>query len=230
MAVSAGLFLADLLGGERRKTGWSRAEAAGDFGPWRQQPILRRAQWDAGALRDIVRDSALERLSVLLGEGVLDGVEVGAVGRQQTQAGAGRLDQGLDLRPLVCRQVVHDDDVVGSQFGDEHVLDVGLEARSIDGAVQHEGRHDPAQAQAGHQRRLPVAVRHAHPQPLAAWGAPVRAGHLGGGAGLVDEDQALGIEIELAVEPCLPRLADVGAVLLGSVRGLFSRVTAWRRK
>lgn len=29
MAASAGLFLDGLLGGERRKTGWSRAEAAG---------------------------------------------------------------------------------------------------------------------------------------------------------------------------------------------------------
>ncbi len=37
MAVSAGLFLDGLLGEERRKTGWARAEAAGDPGPWRQQ-------------------------------------------------------------------------------------------------------------------------------------------------------------------------------------------------
>lgn len=32
-AVSAGLFLDGLLGDERRKTGWMRAEAAGDPGP-----------------------------------------------------------------------------------------------------------------------------------------------------------------------------------------------------
>lgn len=36
-AVSAGLFLHGLLSDERRKTGWMRAEAAGDPGPWRQQ-------------------------------------------------------------------------------------------------------------------------------------------------------------------------------------------------
>jgi SRSO17 transposase len=36
--------------------GWMRAEAAGDPGPWRQQALLGRAQWDADALRDIVRD------------------------------------------------------------------------------------------------------------------------------------------------------------------------------
>jgi hypothetical protein len=33
MAHSAGLFLDALLGPERRKTGWMRAEAAGDPGP-----------------------------------------------------------------------------------------------------------------------------------------------------------------------------------------------------
>jgi SRSO17 transposase len=63
VAVSAGLFLDGLLGEERRKTGWMRAEAAGDPGPWRQQAILGRGRWDADALRDIVRDYALETLA-----------------------------------------------------------------------------------------------------------------------------------------------------------------------
>jgi SRSO17 transposase len=63
MARSAGLFLDGLLGPERRKTGWMRAEAAGDPGPWRQQSVLGRGQWDAEALRDIVRDYALETLA-----------------------------------------------------------------------------------------------------------------------------------------------------------------------
>ena len=63
VAASAGLFLDGLLGPERRKTGWMRAEAAGDPGPWRQQAILGRGHWDADALRDIVRDYALETLA-----------------------------------------------------------------------------------------------------------------------------------------------------------------------
>ena len=62
VAASAGLFLDGLLGGERRKTGWMRAEAAGDPGPWRlslsqtlsswqlieNQAIL---SWDEGSLQ-----------------------------------------------------------------------------------------------------------------------------------------------------------------------------------
>ena len=63
VAASAGQFLDGLLGNEPRKTGWMRAEAAGDSGPWRQQAILGRGRWDADALRDIVREYALETLA-----------------------------------------------------------------------------------------------------------------------------------------------------------------------
>jgi SRSO17 transposase len=62
VAASAGSFLDGLLGPERRKTGWMRAEAAGDPGPWRQQAILGRARWDADALRDIVREYVIQAL------------------------------------------------------------------------------------------------------------------------------------------------------------------------
>ena len=63
VAASAGAFLDGLLGNERRKTGWMRAEAAGDPGPWRQQAILGRGRWEADDLRDIVRGYALETLA-----------------------------------------------------------------------------------------------------------------------------------------------------------------------
>src|SRR5271168_1142627 len=63
VAASASLFLDGLLGDERRKTGWMRAEAAGDPGPWRQQALLGRSHWDADALRDIVRDYVVENLA-----------------------------------------------------------------------------------------------------------------------------------------------------------------------
>jgi SRSO17 transposase len=52
VAASAAAFLDGLLGPERRKTGWMRAEAAGAPGPWRQQAVLGRSHWEADALRD----------------------------------------------------------------------------------------------------------------------------------------------------------------------------------
>jgi SRSO17 transposase len=62
-AASAEAFIDGLLGHEPRKTGWMRAEAAGDKGPWRQQDLLYRSRWDGDALRDVVRDYALETLA-----------------------------------------------------------------------------------------------------------------------------------------------------------------------
>src|SRR5580658_2596969 len=59
VAASAGSFLDGLLGAEQRKTGWMRAEAAGDRGPLRQQAILGRGRWDADAFCELVRDYAL---------------------------------------------------------------------------------------------------------------------------------------------------------------------------
>jgi len=61
-AVNAELFLDGLLGDERRKTGWMRAEAAGNPGPWWQQAVLGRDRWEADALRDMVRDYVIEHL------------------------------------------------------------------------------------------------------------------------------------------------------------------------
>jgi SRSO17 transposase len=63
VATSANRFLDGLLGDERRKTGWMRAESAGDPGPWRQQAILGRGRWDADKLRDIVCDYAVGSLA-----------------------------------------------------------------------------------------------------------------------------------------------------------------------
>jgi len=62
-AGGAGFFIDGLLSEERRKTGWMRAEAAGDPGPWRQQELLGRDRWDADELRNLVRDYVIEHLA-----------------------------------------------------------------------------------------------------------------------------------------------------------------------
>jgi hypothetical protein len=66
-----------------------------------------------------------------------------------------------------------------------------------------------------------VAVRNAGAKPLAFRGATVATRHVGRSPCLVDEDEALRIEIELAVEPVFAPLQDVRAVLLARVGGLF---------
>lgn len=50
VAISAGAYLESLLGNLPCKTGWQRAEAAGDEGPWRQQALLGGTHWNADSL------------------------------------------------------------------------------------------------------------------------------------------------------------------------------------
>jgi len=101
VASSAGLFLDGLLGGERRKTGWMRAEAAGDPGPWRQQAILGRGRWDADTLRDVVREYTLETLADPDAVLVLD--ETGFLKQGKTSCGVGRQYTGSAGKITNCQ-------------------------------------------------------------------------------------------------------------------------------
>jgi len=101
VAASAGLFLDGLLGPERRKTGWMRAEAAGDPGPWRQQAILGRGRWEADALRDVVRDYALETLADADAVLVVD--ETGFLKQGKASCGVGRQYTGSAGKITNCQ-------------------------------------------------------------------------------------------------------------------------------
>ena len=101
VAASAGLFLDGVLGNERRKTGWMRAEAAGDPGPWRQQAILGRGRWDADALRDIVRDYVVEHLAA--DEAVLVIDETGFLKQGHASCGVGRQYTGSAGKITNCQ-------------------------------------------------------------------------------------------------------------------------------
>lgn len=101
VAASAGQFLDGLLGEERRKTGWMRSEAAGDPGPWRQQAILGRGQWDADALRDTVRNYALETLADVDAVLVID--ETGFLKQGKASCGVGRQYTGSAGKITNCQ-------------------------------------------------------------------------------------------------------------------------------
>ena len=101
VAASAGHFLDGLFGSEPRRTGWMRAEAAGDLGPWRQQAILGRGHWDAEALRDIVRDYALEHLADEDAVLVID--ETGFLKQGKASCGVGRQYTGSAGKITNCQ-------------------------------------------------------------------------------------------------------------------------------
>jgi SRSO17 transposase len=78
-----------------------RAEAAGDPGPWRQQAILGRGRWEADALRDIVRDYALETLADPDAVLVVD--ETGFLKQGKASCGVGRQYTGSAGKITNCR-------------------------------------------------------------------------------------------------------------------------------
>jgi len=101
VATSAGQFLDALLGNEPRKTGWMRAEAAGDGGPWRQQALLGRGRWDADALRDVVRDYVVEHLGD--DDAVLVFDETGFLKQGKMSCGVGRQYTGSAGKITNCQ-------------------------------------------------------------------------------------------------------------------------------
>ena len=90
---------------------------------------------------------SLSQQSFELGEELFDGIEVGAVGRQVSQLGAGSFDCIADAGDLMASEIVHDDDVAWSQDRHEELLDVSLEACAIHRSVEHAWRHDVTDAQ-----------------------------------------------------------------------------------
>lgn len=101
VAVSAEHYLETLLGNLPRKTGWQRAEAAGDEGPWRQQALLGRTQWDADGLRDIVRNHVQETLSDKDAVLVVD--ETGFLKKGKASCGVGRQYTGSAGKITNCQ-------------------------------------------------------------------------------------------------------------------------------
>jgi SRSO17 transposase len=56
-------YLHGLLSGAERKNGWQLAEVAGNATPYGLQHLLGRANWDADAVRDDLREYVLEHLA-----------------------------------------------------------------------------------------------------------------------------------------------------------------------
>ena len=157
-----------------------------------------------------------------LGIGILDRVEIGRIGRQQQKAGAAGLDQGPDGCAFMCWQIVHHDDVAGIESRRQHLFDIGTESSSVHGAIERHRRGQGGTAQSGSEGRgQPMAVRDRSAATLTAFRAAVKPRHFGRGAGLVDEDQLVGIKLRREFAPSLTRRRNIGPILLGCVRAFF---------
>jgi hypothetical protein len=159
-----GLFLDALLGLSGAR-GLDAGGSCGRSGPWRQQALLGRATWDSNALRDLVRDYAVETLAEPDAVIVVDetGSEQGkascGVGRQYTGS-AGKINQ----LQIGCSRL---------RVGQGHAfVDRALPAKSLDrrpgaqngGACAGKGRlcdqapARPRHDRAGHRGRRAVRL------------------------------------------------------------------------
>ena len=123
-----------------------------------------------------VRSSAFRSRVFELGEDLLDRVEVGRVGRQEEQLGAGGADRSADRLAFVAAEIVHDDDVAGGQGGQQALLDIGEKADAVDRPVDDAGRLDAVTAQRCQESQGAPAADAAPWPPAARRGRSARAG------------------------------------------------------
>lgn len=152
------------------------------------------------------------------GKGHFDWIEIWAVRRQEEQPCTLGPNGGLCERALVGREIVEDDDIPFCQRRSELGFNVGLEDAPVHRRINDEGSREAMTAQPGNEGlRLPMSERCLRAQPLALQAAATQPCHLGGGSGFVDEHQPVGLKphpwLALGL-PFLPRLGDVGTILL----------------
>ena len=136
----------------------------------------------------------------------------------------------VDLQQIVAERfgVAYHERTIGKilkQLGFSHVSARPrhpAERLAVDRPVEEPWRLDPVVPQGGEERhRPPVAMRHLGGQALAARRPEPERSHVGLGPGLVDEDEAGGIDEPLPRRPLGPSPRHVGAVLFGRNQRLF---------
>ena len=157
-----------------------------------------------------------------LGKSLFDGIEVGAVGRQEEEPGAGGADRLAHGLAFVAAEIVEDDDVTGWEGRNQELLDLGQELLAVDWAPEETRCIDPVMTQGGEEgERAPTAMRRLADQPVAARTPAAQGGHVGLGPGLVDKNQTPGIDARLAGLPLQAAPGDIRAVLLSRERSFF---------
>ena len=122
----------------------------------------------------------------------------------------------------MAAEIVHNDDVAGTECGDQDLFDIGSEGLAIDWGVKKPRSLDPIVAQCRQECcRFPVAVRNFGREPHAARRPTPQRRHVGFGPGFVDEDQPLRLDAVLILCPLRPPPCDVGAIPFASHYGFF---------
>jgi hypothetical protein len=157
-----------------------------------------------------------------LGEELLDGVQVRAVGWQEEHVGSG-LAEGASCRlAFVAAEIVEDHDIAFGKGRSKYLLDVEGEELPVDGAINDPwgvNAIDPQGCDEG--ECLPVTVRNPRRQALSPRSPAAQRRHVGLDPGLIEEDEPLRVDAMLMGLPSLPLASDVWPILLGRQNAFF---------
>jgi hypothetical protein len=152
----------------------------------------------------------------------LDRVEVWRVFGEEEELGAGSPESLPDGAAPMGSEIIHDDDVAWSQGRDEDLVDVLAEGLAIDRALDEPRCLDTIMAKGGEEGHgRPAALRHLRWEALTARPPATQRRHIGLGPGLVDEDEAGGIDPILVGLPLLASPRHVGTISLAGDQRLF---------
>jgi len=153
-------------------------------------------------------------------------IKVRGIGRQEENLCAPLSDQAKSGLAFVRGQVVHNNQVPRPQEGGQYLLDIDAEdfrvRRAFDGHAGSRTIHPHGPNDGG---AVPVPVRSAAMDALAASSPPAQPGHIGLGAGLIQKDQPRRVERPLPSPPAPPRPDNVGPVLFAGAERLFLYVS-----
>ena len=128
-------------------------------------------------------------------------------------------------RSFVRGQIVHDNDIALRKSGSELCLDINLKSAAVHRTIQHPGCSQAVTSKAGNEGLgMPMAERHMHSQTLADGCPSSYPCHLRCRTGLVDKDQAMGLNAHARLaqpDPLVTLLSDVGTILLAGQQCFF---------
>jgi len=152
----------------------------------------------------------------------LDRVEVGRVFRQIADGRPDFLDRIANAGDQVDSAIVHDDDIVAPECGDQALLDIGEEHFSGHGTLDHHWRGHLIVAQGAHEGdRLPCSKRNGADHPGAPWSAAPEPRHIGADRSLVEKHQPRGIKHALLSHPASARAGHVRSLSFRGLQAFF---------
>ncbi len=193
-----------------------------DIGATLGRSEARQARAEQGPERVDRPTAGLAHDGFEFGEAQLDGVEVGAVGRQEAQRRADGFNGVAHAVDFVSGEIVSDHDVAGVQRRHEDLFNVGEEAGPVHRAVEDPGGGEPRHPQRGDEgAALPPPLGGVIGDPLAAGAAPIPPQEIGGDPGFIEKDEAGRVERRSGRRPLRAGGRDVRAIVFGRTHRFF---------